>query len=225
MQTIFPSPPRLPNSCQMHNDNPPPFVPFLSFSPLPIPCSSALCFASVVANLHRPFPLHQITNKPHPNALHCGSPLLYPLLLITRFSPLLQFLLPFLPLFPLSFVCTCSLRGCFIGVDSARTIGAAVSNDRTFTLGLDRCGIWLPSNVQLGNGVGRQCEATLFSSLVPLLLKQHCVSVCVFVYVCVLMNACECSNVLDTFCVIFISRAPYAPITPPFFLSFFLSSR
>ena len=85
----------IPAKCTM--TTPPPFVPFLSFSPLPIPCSSALCFASVVANLHRPFPLHQITNKPHPNALHCGSPLLYPLLLITRFSPLLQFPSPFLP--------------------------------------------------------------------------------------------------------------------------------
>ena len=51
------------------------------------------------------------------------------------------------------------------------------------------------------------------------------VSVRVCTCVCVLMNAYECSNVLDTFCVIFISRAPYAPITPPFFLSFFLSSR
>ena len=177
----------IPAKCTM--TTPPPFVPFLSFSPLPIPCSSALCFASVVANLHRPFPLHQITNKPHPNALHCGSPLLYPLLLITRFSPLLQFPSPFLPLFPLASVCTCSLRGCFIDVDSARTIGAAVSNDRTFTLGLDRCGMWLPSDVQLGNGVGRQCDAIL-SPAVSLLLLQHCVCVCTCVYVCVCADEC-----------------------------------
>ena len=176
----------LPAKCTM---TPPPLVPFLSFSPLPIPCSSALCFASVVANLHRPFPLHQITNKPHPNALHCGSPLLYPLLLITRFSPLLQFPSPFLPLFPLASVCTCSLRGCFIDVDSARTIGAAVSNDRTFSLGLDRCGMWLPSDVQLGNGVGRQCDAIL-SPAVSLLLLQHCVCVCTCVYVCVCADEC-----------------------------------
>ena len=93
------------------------------------------------------------------------------------------------PPLPLSSVCTCSLRGCFIGVDSARTIGAAVSNDRTFTLGLDRCGIWLPSNVQLGNGVGRQCDAIL-SPAVSLLLLQHCVCVCTCVYVCVCADEC-----------------------------------
>ena len=51
----------------------------------------------------------------------------------------LPHLLLFRCLFPLSCVCICSLYGCNIGVDGARAIGAAVSKDRQFQLGVMMC--------------------------------------------------------------------------------------
>ena len=39
----------------------------------------------------------------------------------------------------LLFACICSLYGCNIGVDGARAIGAAVSKDRQFQLGVMMC--------------------------------------------------------------------------------------
>ena len=140
-----------------------PPLPFLSFPPVPIAFSSVLCFAPAVVY----FPLchyfsfqsciftktHMRNSSRVPARFIAGFPCctsaphhaLLPFAAIPTAVP---------PPLPLSSVCTCSLRGCFIDVDSARAIGAVIPKDRKFSLGLWRCGMWLLSDVQLGNGVG-----------------------------------------------------------------------